>query len=175
LDITVGEARKGAEPPMKRKKKREVEGLRFAQWKTPRKRGRLTKLPTAAHLGVKFERAWAEYMYNVEPMDFSAGPWIYYEDINGWGYCQPDGVLKDGPDLILFECKLSFTYRTAYTEMNKLYAPLLERLMDVDSIKRVQVCRHLKPSAKRTTVVRTLDEVYKCPKTQLTWAWQPTL
>jgi len=165
-------------PPIPTRKKREiVYPIDHVEWRKPRKAGRVTKLKGAAYHGVKFERAWVDYMVNKGHEGFSAGEWLYFEDANGWGYCQPDGLLFNHKEVIIFECKLGFTYRKAYAEMSKLYKPLIKEYTGYpdNAIKCVQVCRHLKPSSKRTTVVHTLKEVMQCPKKQLTWRWSPSV
>jgi hypothetical protein len=159
----------------RRKPKRAVDGLRACEWRAPRKAARPKGLGAAARAGIKYEAEFADHLLENSKGYVRIGPWIYFEDANGWGYCQPDMVLNSWERIYLFECKLSFTYRRAYKEMRDLYKPLLHELFGGAPITCVQVCRHLKPSAKRTTVVHELDEVFECPKTQLTLAWVPSI
>jgi len=119
LDVRVGDIQGREEVTYNKKAKRTIENLHSVEWRSPRKSGRLTKLPPQAYYGVKYERAWAEYMTGKKPNSlFLAGPWIYYVDDNGWGYCQPDGVYMSDDEIFLFECKLTFTYRTRNAALN---------------------------------------------------------
>lgn len=158
----------------KRGKRKVGTNLQTVEWREPRKAGSLTNLSASQHAGVKFERTFLTYMAD-RYEHFMAGDWLYFVDENGWGYCQPDGILRELGVTYIFECKLSFTYRKAYSEMRNLYQPLLEKLYPEDTFVRVQVCRHLKPSAKRTTVVQSMKEIRECLKTQMTWRWSPSL
>ena len=110
-------------------KKRKVDEIHYCEW-TARKRAIVTRQKGSIYHGIKFEYAWAKYMDAKQSTKFNAGPWIEYSDINGLGYCQPDGILWTEEQIIVFECKLTFTYRKAYNEMRDLYAPLLEHMYE---------------------------------------------
>ncbi len=118
-------------------------------------------------LGIRFEKAFSEYLkaYNEKSI---IGPWIEYEDANGWGLCQPDAILLK--PFIIFECKLTYT-TAAYVEMNKLYKPVCEKWLNLKRPKMVTVCKHLKPEAKNMELVFDLKEVYKCKKRKMTLLW----
>lgn len=164
--------------PKRMKKRRVGKKIETVQWRAPRKAGRLTNLEGAAYRGMKFERAWADYMKNRYD-GFLHGKWLYWIDENGWGYCQPDGLLRLDDTIYVFECKLNFWKQKAFTEINTLYVPLLKWLAkqqkDKVKFKGVQVCRHLKPSASEAEVVFSMREVIECQKKQVTWRWAPSI
>lgn len=133
--------------------------------------GKKPKLKGSAYQGVRYETAFDDYMKG-HYSEVLVHPWLEWEDENGYGLCQPDLVLLD--PFVVFECKVTFTYRKAYRELRTLYAPLVVRLWEDRGLpKMVQVCRHLKSSARNTTVARTFEEVIKSDKQILTWNWRP--
>ena len=156
-----------------KKGKRQIHGLRWCAWSADRDAHPVKSKQGAIYHGLKFERAFTDYLRERSAGLLRVGGWIKFEDAAGWGFCSPDAVLQFKDEVVLFECKLGFTYRKAYKEMNTLYAPLLHQLYGGMPIKKVQVCRHLKPSAKHTTLVYSYEEMLRCPKTTMTWRWSP--
>ena len=135
--------------------------------RAPRNMGRSSVL---ARVGVKYE----EKFFNMLGSRYNRvyiHPWLEFEDDNGKHVCQPDAVLAD--PFIIFECKLSFKYRKAYSELKTLYKPVVESWLGQDNPKLVQVCKYLKPSARHTTVVHDMKEVKQLDKELLTWVWRP--
>ncbi len=135
-----------------------------------RKRPPIKFANEAMAAGVRYEKKFFAYMKDKYGAGVEVHPWIDFEDANGWGLCQVDLLMKEPP--IIFECKISFTPRKAYKEMQTLYQPVVEMYMGARA-KMVQVCQHLKPSAKRTTVVKSFKEVQESEEEQLTWLWRP--
>lgn len=73
------------------------------------------------------------------------GPWIEFEDANGYGLAQPDFVLLDGLEsperMILVEAKLTQVPQAAF-ELDHLYAPLCLDLWEPSTLWRVEAFHH---------------------------------
>jgi len=149
--------------------KRQVEGLLWAKRKPTHtvKIRNSSEYSKAQYLGIRFEKAFCEYL-GAKRDGVHIGPWLEFEDVNGWGLCQPDAVLLD--PFIIFECKLTFK-KAAFTEMSRLYRPVCERWLNLDKPKMVQVCKFLKPDAKNVELVFDLKEVIECKRKRMTWLW----
>lgn len=138
------------------------------------------KTGSANWAGINYENKFAEYMQAAFGDRAIHGPWIEYWDIKGRGLCQPDLVLlpKDDEPLTVFECKLTFTARKAGTKMTNMYGPIAEKIWGQKPLL-VQVCKFLRPRAKRTLVVKQLDEIWEYGIQSaedvgiITWNWRP--
>jgi len=75
-----------------------------------------------------------------------AGRWIYFRDACGRGYAQPDFYVLRMDCVLVFECKLS-QCANAFSQINELYRPLLERLYELPVVA-VQVCKFLSEEPK---------------------------
>jgi len=106
--------------------KRAVVGLRAARlargpgWKPSRVRGLKAK-------GLAFERKVLKQLKEFFGFAFEPGPWIQFEDANGAGFAQPDGVIAFLTHMVLIEVKLSET-PSAAQELRGLYAPLVRKI-----------------------------------------------
>ncbi len=154
--------------------KRKIEGpIKWAKLSETKHFGRRpTKVKNAISYGLRYEKAFGEYIKG-HYSGVHVHPWIEFEDDNGYGLCQPDVVLLD--PFIIFECKARFSYRQAYRELRTLYGPVVVALWGEERLgpKLVQVCRHLKTSARRATVVRNFAELVRSDKELITWRWSP--
>ena len=59
---------------------------------------------------------------------YLVGPWIEFEDVNGKGFAQPDGILLMGGLAVVNEVKLTHT-DLAFEELELLYGPLISTLL----------------------------------------------
>ncbi len=124
--------------------------------------------------GIKYERQFADYMIARYGDDAMYGKWIEYTDERGKGWCQPDLILKHPDGIIICECKLSYRPFAAQAKLSTMYAPCLKLIFTNGSVHTVQVCRNLKPAAKRTTLIANVKEILQCPTNSvLTWNWRP--
>lgn len=76
--------------------------------------------------------------------DFVHGPWIHFKDRNGTGAAQPDFVVYTSSNKwFLLESKITQT-PAAFSQLFRLYMPLLQHLHPGITIIPVQVCKVLK-------------------------------
>lgn len=123
--------------------------------------------------GLKYEKQFADYMISRYGACVVHGPWIKYVDDHGPGYCQPDVVYVHKGGVILFECKLTFRPRAASSKLLRMYGPCAAHIWP-GPIHLVQVCRNLKPSAKKTPIIKSVKEILDCPTSEvMTWNWRP--
>lgn len=138
------------------------------------------KRDSANWAGINYENKFAANMQAIFGDKVIHGPWIEYYDCRGRGVCQPDLVLlpTSSQPLVVFECKLSFTARKAANKMTNMYGPVTEYIWGTKPLL-VQVCKFLKPSAKRTLIVKELDELWQYAIQSnvdagiVTWNWRP--
>lgn len=69
------------------------------------------------------------------------GMWLRFRDVNGWGYAQPDVVLRGSREVVIVECKLTYT-KAALRQLEGLYMPLLEMLWGLPT-RGIVACRGL--------------------------------
>ena len=119
--------------------------------------------------GLRYEKAFREHLAR-KHTGVLCGTWLGFDDDNGSGICQPDAILLE--PLTIFECKLSFKWRSASTQLRHLYKPLVEDIWGGEA-KLVQVCKFLKPSAKHHRIVKTLEEALTAKEEYLILNWRP--
>jgi hypothetical protein len=90
------------------------------------------------------------------------GIWFEFEDANGWGCCQVDGLVP-GQRLGVLEIKYTWTVQ-AFEELELLYLPVVQRALG-QPVWGIQVCKVLTPLADR--VCGSLGEAQNA-------AWRPT-
>jgi len=106
-------------------------------------------------LGLSYERKVGKALAKAldDPL---LGPWYYFLDYYGKGYCQPD-VVWLGPDYTLvFEVKLTDT-PAALTQILKLYKPVLE-LVYGKPVRGVVVTKNLTKDTLPQTLTTNLDD-----------------
>ena len=94
------------------------------------------------------------------------GQWFYFEDNNGYGYCQTDILLETNSFIFILECKLTYT-SWAWQQLRRLYKPVVEKVFNKPSIT-IQVCKniHYIPGG----MIESLAQVMDNPKDGLlTW------
>lgn len=168
LDVRVSTVQPA--PYERRSKKRRIVGdlTSVAIRNTPRNFKPPGRVNSAIKYGLRFEKAFAQYMH--AKYEALAHPWIEYADGNGYGVCQPDVVLVDENEVLVFECKATFTPRRAYMELSGLYLPVVERLFGMQA-RGVQVVAHLQPSAKKAHLVGSIEELRSTTRRLQTWKW----
>jgi len=114
-----------------------------------------TRKTAAQRAGLRYERAVGRRV-----PDGLLGPWFYFRDEFGHGYCQPDVVIL-GPVVVALECKLTIT-PVAETKLRELYLPIL-RAVYTRPARGVVVARHLAPGFQGGPVVSTLAAALTCP------------
>lgn len=124
----------------------------------------------AMRYGLKFEREFGDWLENKYGNEVHLGPWYQFEDDLGTAVCQPD-IVYFGDILVAFECKATFTFRRAYSELRTLYGPVVEKHFGMVP-KLVQVCRYLRPSAKKTLLINSMKEIRQTDRTLMTWNWR---
>lgn len=93
--------------------------------------------------GLRYERKVRDELLR-RKYDFAYGPWIHFRDRNGTGAAQPDFVVYvDSEKWFLLESKLTQT-PTAFSQLFRLYIPLLQFLHPEVTIIPVQVCKVLR-------------------------------
>lgn len=125
---------------------RRIRGLRWAA-KATRPGHTPGRASGAKAAGLRYERALAKAL----PTGWSHGEWFEFEDLNGWGMCQPD-FFKVGSAVVVLEAKYTWTSE-ASCQLMHLYRPVLEAVFG-RPVYGVQVCKRLVPGA--TGLVRCL-------------------
>lgn len=96
---------------------RQIRGLRWVkEGVNPHKKSALTPWQRQ---GLAYERRVARALPKA-----CHGPWLNFEDENGFGACQPDLVLAIGENLWVLEVKLTYT-EAALAQLEGLYLPVL--------------------------------------------------
>jgi len=126
---------------------RQISGLRYAhrypaKWPPaiPRPRPRGIKA-----LGARYESAFAKSLPTAE-----RGVWWEFIDDNGPGLCQTDFIWINGPDIIIFECKHTWTDE-GMAQLIGLYIPVVSRALQ-RNVTGIQICKHLVPWAGPTAI-----------------------
>ena len=98
------------------------------------------------------------------------GPWIRFEDSNGYGFAQPDYLVFDNGRLWVVECKLSHV-DVVEKQLCGLYGPLLAELHQEEELILVEACSNLTPrGGRRRPHVRQLGQVLEAaPKSYHIW------
>lgn len=86
--------------------------------------------------GVRYEKKVQEYLKEKFKERYLPSPWICFELDGRKKYCQPDGLLFDLQNgiITIVEVKLRHTMR-AYTQLVKVYLPLVQRMFGSDKWK----------------------------------------
>lgn len=151
---------------------REVQGLVHAEWMDVPPWGENKGRTVQQRRGLAYERKFGEHLQRMKkPGDalLLGGPWIKFWDQNGVGFAQPDFLLVSPRGVYIFECKLKENSK-AWVQLFRLYGPLVEYLLR-RPIKRVQVCKYLRPlgtnSPARCPVINSAKEL----KDECIWNW----
>lgn len=99
-----------------------------------------------------------------------ANQWLFFSDVFGPGYAQPDVYFILSNKVILFECKLTEKL-SGHEQLKGLYAPLLEHIYS-RPVTKVLVCRGLK-LRYREEVEDLAGVLASSSKNVLTWQWLP--
>ncbi len=124
--------------------KRQIEGLRWAK--------ELPTRPACVPIGrPRGQKAWGiryERSVGAELPDGSRmGIWFEFQDSNGRGFCQVDGLVPMGLGCVgVLEIKYTWT-QSAFDELRWLYLPVVAFALGV-RVKGVQVCKVLTPQAQ---------------------------
>lgn len=70
------------------------------------------------------------------------GPWFYFTDENGTGFCQPDLLIEFDTWVLIIEVKLTQT-SDAWDQLRLLYKPVVEMALGKPCYT-LQVCKHLR-------------------------------
>ena len=89
-------------------------------------------------------------------------PWIYFLDINGKGWAQPDALLVHDNLVWIFEAKLTHT-EDSVDQLLKLYVPLVKHIWPNKGHVAMEVCHNIGPiyRADKWTRVMLFDDVYE--------------
>ena len=90
------------------------------------------------------------------------GKWFSYEDENGIGHCQPDQFIELPDMIVLFECKLSQTWR-AEDQMKELYLPVLKHHYD-RPVVMIQVFKIMKKLPSQKWIIEHPAELVDFPR-----------
>lgn len=125
-----------------------VQGLVQAEVLSERPKCIPVSRPRAAgkKAGLRYERALGRQLPQAQH-----GKWFRYMDYEGWHYCQPDYILPLGDEIVILECKYTWTPE-AYMQIEGLYVPVVGRALGRPTWG-VQVCKRLLP-ASRSSVIR---------------------
>ncbi len=85
-----------------------------------------------------------------------ANQWIRFEDAGGEGFAQPDVFVQTPKEIIIFECKRTWTLK-AWVQLYDLYMPLVHRAVGLRPTKCIQVCKNLAVGVPAAKVVLGLD------------------
>jgi hypothetical protein len=134
---------------------RVIDGLQGA-WLTgkpaniPNSRPRGTK-----KLGHQYESNFGKALGEVfHPSIVISGQWFRFCDVNGFGYCQTDWIVKLSHEILIFECKLTDTEK-GRSQITRLYRPVVEKCFGLPS-RGIVVTRHLTKETKLELVSDTL-------------------
>lgn len=78
---------------------------------------------SAQAAGLRYERAVQRYLCD-ELRNYEPSPWFEYHDARGFHYCQPDGVLINGNEAIIFEIKYRWCVE-GWWQLARKYAPVV--------------------------------------------------
>lgn len=131
-----------------------VSGLRWAQVmpKGPFEKPR--RVTGRKRAGLKYESDLAKALGS----SADHGPWINFEDKNGPGWAQPDFLIEFpfSDAILILESKYTWV-RDAYSQIEHLYKPLVERIYSKPAFGIV-VAKVLTPDCRSLPVFRSLDE-----------------
>ncbi len=96
------------------------------------------------------------------------GLWIEFEDENGKGYAQPDHLVVGPQDILIFECKLSWT-PLASEELQTLYAPLVSELFSGKRLYLIEAFQH--PNGFIGETVHYFEEIWQAGNSRVL-QWQ---
>lgn len=80
---------------------------------------------------------------------WSFNPWFEFVDANGKGFAQPDFVLRTKNEVLVVECKLTFT-EEAFGQLQELYFPILHYVHRLP-VRGIVLTKNLTPSAPPPT------------------------
>lgn len=107
---------------------RRIQSLQHAE-PTPPVRHVPARLTPAQRAGIRYEEKFQEYAASLWSPMFVPGQWFAFEDANGRGFCQTDGILRLKECVIVFEVKLSHRSE-AYRQLAHLYRPVVEHVYE---------------------------------------------
>ena len=124
---------------------RVISGLKWARPLAERPGSSPKSRPRGAkRQGVKYERDFAKALPEAEH-----GTWFEFYDANGHGHCQPDLFMRVGDNIVVFECKYTWT-EVGHWQVMQLYKPVLEAAYGLKVVP-VVVCKNLTPKAPKAT------------------------
>lgn len=152
---------------------REIDGLLWAEWADPPNwaPGQPRGYTAQQKAGLAYEKRFGEFLSRTKfPADalLLGGPWLHFEDRNGRGWAQPDFLLVSPRGAYIFECKLKENTK-AWVQLFRLYTPLLDFILQ-RPLKRVQVCKHLRPLPAGTERIPTIHRA-KDLRDECIWNW----
>lgn len=103
--------------------------------------GKGSRMTAAQKTGVRYEKAFGEFMKSQWPEDYLTfeNQMFTFMTARGPRWCRPDGVLRLGARLTVFEVKYRHTAES-WWQLHKLYSPVLESFWKVAPIC-VEVCK----------------------------------
>jgi hypothetical protein len=116
----------------------------------------IARLRGTKRLGMKYERDFAKALLATYKSTVLSGQWFSFRDVNGWGYCQTDLLLKLPSECIIFECKLTDCEK-GRSQLTRLYRPVVERCWGLPA-RCVVVTRHLSGETKLELVTDQLRD-----------------
>lgn len=97
-----------------------------------------SKLTPAQKKGISFEHL-IEHELIKHQLNFSYNTWFEFEDMNGFGYCQPDFLIYlPDSSIIILEAKYTYT-PAGDEELKQLYSPIVQEYYSPPSIHLAQV------------------------------------
>ncbi len=126
---------------------RAAEGVREA-WLAPA--GPFSRTPKgntfAQRAGLRYEAKVHEHLDDLFPSLYHASQWFKYVDSRGvHRWCQPDGYVRLGNMVVIFEVKSRFT-TDAWWQLRRLYSSVVQTAFTPKILGLCIVCRSYDPS-----------------------------
>lgn len=138
--------------------KRVVKGLLWATPGTPSYQ--LPPAPTsgARARGLRYEKALANRVKTLHPTSWH-NPWFQFCDSGGLGWCQPDVVIYQEPDIFVLEAKLT-DCEDGRKELEGLYLPVFRQFYG-PAVWGLTVSKFLTTKSPEDRIVTTLKAALK--------------
>lgn len=118
-----------------------------------------TFIPVARSRGAKAQgRRYERLVAKALGPSAQHGQWFEFADSNGLGWCQPDLLLPRGAQIIVIECKNTWTPE-GHSQAQLLYKPVVERAIGKQALC-IQVCKNLRPAEGMNVFGDLLEAVW---------------
>lgn len=119
----------------------------------------------AQRAGRRYEKKALGHLASVLGRGFDPSRWFKFYDGTKLRFCQVDGLLRVGEDVVIFEVKIGFT-ADAWWQLRRLYEPVVRVALNPKRVDLVVVCRSFDPAV-------AFPEPYE--KTELLAGWREAL